>query len=221
MKKYIILLILVFGFTKTNAQDPQLFENTWYLQNVIIDGNSNIPPSNDEVPFVTVAFDVPGFETAVCDVLSSDINFIGSNEFTMFNAGTTFDDCQNSMNTDFEIIYLDDFYINHINDLFSYDIIDETNGSKTLTVTNISGNQAIYNTMLLSNPEFKVDTFSVFPNPASKEIFIHSRVDLKIDAIQVVDVNGKLIFSDNQLKTSKTSIKIENLKTGLYIRKCP
>ena len=40
MKYFLIITSLIF-VQKLFAQDPQLFENTWYLQDVIIDGNDN------------------------------------------------------------------------------------------------------------------------------------------------------------------------------------
>lgn len=92
------------------AQDPQLVGVDWYLHNLSIGGNNYIPPSNDEVNFVSLNFFEPDqMETMVCIVLSADVNFTGLDQFNLFNAGSTFDDCQIQANTDFEILYLDNF----------------------------------------------------------------------------------------------------------------
>jgi hypothetical protein len=49
-------LILIFA-QNVFGQNPQLIENTWYLQNVIIDDNNNLPPPpNDDFEFIQATF---------------------------------------------------------------------------------------------------------------------------------------------------------------------
>ncbi len=72
-----ILYIIIFNFSMLCfAQDPQLFEQTWYCQNLIFSGEINTPPANAEVPFVPLNFtEIPmEFTTSVCNSGSGLLN---------------------------------------------------------------------------------------------------------------------------------------------------
>ena len=83
MKTFITIFILALS-TTAFAQDPQLFENEWYLQNVIIDGQDNFPPSNDELSYVPAIFTQDGFFTSVCNELTGFIEY-EINSFSFHN----------------------------------------------------------------------------------------------------------------------------------------
>jgi len=214
--RLIFLISLIATFNSTFAQDPELFANTWYLQNVIINGNDNIPPSNSEVPFVTVAFDVPGFETAVCDVLSGDISYNGTSEFSLLNTGMTIAGCKMQVNTDFQILYLDTFYVNNMFDPFTYTIVTEGNGSKTLTITDTSGDEAIYGNELLSSYDFANSLFVIYPNPVKDKLFISALSGLNNIKIAIFNIEGKSIILESQTMTDIKSINVEKLTKGIY-----
>ena len=215
MKK--IILILLIGFSlKVFAQDPQLFENTWYLHNLIINGDDNFPPSNSEVPFITVSFNVPMFETYVCDVLSADINYTGNSEFELFNAGFTFDNCDNQENTDYDILYLDGFYLANISNPYAYTISSESNGSKTLTINANNGDQAIYNSMLLSKHDFSNSKVSVYPIPTRDELNIQTFLELNGLKAKIFDLNGKLRLSQNNSNSNNFKVNVQELSRGIY-----
>lgn len=215
MKKTLVILLIGFSL-QVSAQDPQLFENTWYLQNLIINGDDNFPPSNSEVPFVTVSFDVPMFETYVCDVLNADINYNGGGEFELHNAGMTFADCDIQENTEFDILYLDDFYVANIFDPFTYTISNESNGSKTLTIISDNGDQAIYNSELLSLNDDSNSIISVYPIPTTDELSIEIGNELICIKINIVDVSGKLISAQNPDCLTEIRINVQKLTNGIY-----
>jgi len=215
--RFIVILSFIASLNSGFAQDPQLFGNTWYLHNLVINGNNNVPPSNSEVGFVTVAFDVPGFETMVCDVLTADISYNGSNEFTLSNLGATFEDCVMPTNTAFEVLYLDTFYEANSTDPFSYSIVMEGNGSKTLTVTAVTGDQAIYNSELLSTQEFTNSSYIIYPNPVTNSKLVISGLDNSYDAkSSIYGSDGKKILEfDIEAGDSKT-IVVDQLPPGAY-----
>ena len=63
------------------------------------------------------------------------------------------------------------------------------------------------------------DVLEVFPNPASELISISTLVD-NITSIEVIDANGKIVYSQKQNGSSRTAtINISNLATGSYIIK--
>ncbi len=213
-----VLYIFIFSISAISfAQDPQLFENTWYLQNVIIDGTYNFPPSNDEVSFVPLNFFEPNnMETLVCDVLTADVNFIGSDQFNLFNGGSTFDDCQDQTNTDFEVLYLDNFFEAHLNDVFNYSLEINGNGTKLLTITNFSGDQAIYGSELLSVGNFNSSQFSIHPNPTNEELFLSITNITENLKIKIYNIESKLWSTQNLESENQTSINVSNLKSGIY-----
>ena len=92
-----LLLFLAFLFSlQSVAQDPDLL-GYWQLTNLVIDGQDNIPPSNDEVGSVFVSFMETGpynFATGVCDALDADVTYHQNNvEFTLENLIQTLGGC--------------------------------------------------------------------------------------------------------------------------------
>mgnify|MGYP002713016816 FL=1 len=199
------------------AQDPQLVGVDWYLHNLSIGGNNYIPPSNDEVNFVSLNFFEPDqMETMVCDVLSADVNFTGLDQFNLFNAGSTFDDCQIQANTDFEILYLDNFFEAHLNDDFNYFIEIDGNDDKILTITNSSNDQAIYGDHILSSQDFYSSQFAIIPNPAKNELFLTSKYTSGTLTLKIFNIEGKLLSTQTLEVANKTSIDVSQLMSGIY-----
>ena len=201
---------------KSFAQDPRLFDNTWYLHNIIVDGNNNIPPSNTEIENVTANFTNPnGFESSVCDTLEGLLSFVSS-EFIVDIWGMTLGGCAQLVNTDFQALYLEMFFVAHIDDVFTYTVVEEGNGSTTLTITNILGNQAIYSSQVLSTQEFSENVFYVYPNPASEKVFLQLTLAVVVKEIRLFDLQGRLIRRESSLKSSMIEIETSSLHSGLY-----
>lgn len=72
----------------------------------------------------------------------------------------------------------------------------------------------------LSNESFNINTISIYPNP-SKGIFTVSSNTIKLNAIEVFDVSGKLLFSeDDSLKNAtETNIDLIGMSSGIYFIK--
>jgi bacillolysin len=72
----------------------------------------------------------------------------------------------------------------------------------------------------LSNESFNINTISIYPNP-SKGIFTVSSNTIKLNAIEVFDVSGKLLFSENEgLKNAtETNIDLTGMSSGIYFIK--
>ena len=97
MRNLFAIFVSLLTYFTCSAQDPQLFENTWYLHDLIIGGQSNVPPINNEIPFVPADFIEPDlFETGMCGSLGSGtILYSGTNEFNFPN-GITWFGCGNA-----------------------------------------------------------------------------------------------------------------------------
>ena len=115
MKNIYLILALFFCYTGS-AQDPRLFENTWYLRLMVIQEDIYvIPPSNDEVPYVSLEFNENDgiLETTVCNLESARVEFDGRSFYFPEGMSLTLDDCEIPENDNFEEWYFDYiFYAN-------------------------------------------------------------------------------------------------------------
>ncbi|HET8810524.1 MAG TPA: T9SS type A sorting domain-containing protein [Flavobacteriaceae bacterium] len=216
MKSILTFLCFAFCFA-INAQNPELFNHTWYLQKMVVNATDHFPPSNSEVQYVDLNFYDVGnntfdFETTVCNSGGGGLIFDnGQSSFNFTSFAVSLETCQISGNNDFEQFYFFDFYKNHENDPFSYGINTENNGSKTLTITNIVGDQAIYNNVLLSTNQLENRSFAVFPNPVKNVLSVES--NSVIERIVIYDIAGKKALS---FVKKSASYDISALQNGIY-----
>lgn len=215
--KHITLFLAIFVFYTGYTQDPQLFENDWYLQNVIIDGQDNFPPSNDDVPFITITFiqNNSFISTYVCDALEGTVIYTNS-EFLVDSWSMTLGGCFGPFaqeNVLFQGIYLDTFFVGNIDDPFNYNIIDE-GSSKTLVITASSGDKAIYGNRLLSSGNFGVSVFSIYPNPTSDMVYVEA--SSRIEKVAVFDLLGRKVL-ETVPQSEKAELNFNALKAGVYM----
>lgn len=222
MKCIQLIFIALICYT-SSAQDPQLFDHTWYLQKVIINGQDNFPPSNNEVPYVPLMIYEGNMllETGVCNMGSGTVEFslIDSSFFFTNGMSVTLSDCNNSQNAVFEGIYFNDFfnagYIT-VNDAFFYDVIDNGNSNYTLTLTSPNGDQAIYGNQILANNDFEDLQFAIYPNPASTHLNITSIFGKGNTEIKIFNNLGSLLKHENFKGEDNLSLNISNLSSGIY-----
>lgn len=69
----------------------------------------------------------------------------------------------------------------------------------------------------LGNDEFTQNGFSIYPNPAFETVFIKSTNDTRAASIELFDLSGKLLFSQNVEASPENSISVANFSTGLYV----
>jgi hypothetical protein len=95
-------------------------------------------------------------------------------------------------------------------------VTENADASTTITITAEDGvTKNIYTvvfTGLVSVPDLHLDKFSIYPNPASSELFISHNV--KIDRIEIYNVTGSRVMSQSNISTE--SIDISDLNSGLY-----
>jgi len=66
----------------------------------------------------------------------------------------------------------------------------------------------------LSNEEFNVDTFKIYPNPTSDILTIETLSSNQIDKVEIFDINGKILKTTDKLK-----IVVKSLSAGFYFLK--
>ena len=219
MKYFLIIASLIF-MQKLLAQDPQLFENTWYLQNLIINGHDNFPPSNEEVEFVDLFFDEnPGFNMAtnVCNSAGGEIVFDNENSNFLIPEGlsVTLIGCGNQVNEDFELLYFN-FYMQTTNSPYNY-LLEQNGNDLQLSVTNSNSDTAIYSNVLLSVKDNQQLAVKIYPNPTTG----HFKVQLEeglLYAIEVYDITGKVVKTVYDYRNNE-EIDISARRSGVYFLK--
>ncbi len=214
MKKLLLFVFISLFFLQSKAQDPQLYENDWYLHNLIIDGEDNIPPVNEEIPYVLANFHFSGaFETGMCESGGGgQLIYIGTTEFTILNMGWLLGGCyQNEpFNEMYNMLY-QSFWEYSQDDVFNYEIIYDGQ-NRTLIITNIENDQAIFGDVLLSVDDINKSTFYIYPNPVKDILTIGNTSSHEITSIKLYDVLGRLVLVENNIINQ---LDVSNLNSGL------
>jgi hypothetical protein len=214
--KTITFYLIIFINCICWSQDTRLFEQTWILHDLIIDGESNIPPINSEQNFIPADFVEPNdFYTGVCDGTggAGQIEYNGITDFNLTKgmywlAGS----CDLNENNLYAALYANAFWNQSIGEPYQYEIID--NGQdRMLTVTAINGNQAIYSNNFLSITEFKNTHLVIYPVPVNDIISLKYREDITVNRIKIYDLQGKQVLL---ITKNLSQINVQNLKTGIY-----
>jgi hypothetical protein len=201
--------------TISYGQDPQLLENTWYLRNVIINGQDNFPPSNVELDYIPAIFTQDGFFTSVCNELLGFIEYENDTFNFPQSLETTLIDCEYQINEDFEVIYFN-FYDSAPGNLFNYTITTDSNDNKTLVIISNIGDQAIYGDHILSSQDFHKTQFFIHPNPVKSQLFLSSTNTTGNLKVKIFNIEGKLLSAQRLEIENQTSIDVSQLVSGIY-----
>ena len=156
MKKIIVTFLLISAYC-VYGQHPDLQHKNWYVKNVTINNiTTEIPTDLVSFPFTQLIFltGYVGSSNLDTNPLDSDynckmgfnghVNYTANNIFNFidFSPYTTTSDCTASLQ-DFMNLYVS-FFNNEITENFTYTIVDETDGTQTLTITNNNGDIAVF-----------------------------------------------------------------------------
>ena len=210
----IILFIFFFGLsTISSAQDPRLFENDWYLYEVMSSDLGTLfevslinPPIT---PYLTISEDLSYSGEGACNTFNGVYEiFMGDLNSTSFDATTV--DCGIQQHNRFE-----DEYFGFISGGYWYTITEDSQGKILTFETPIFG-YAVFKSYPLSAPDFQKPQFQLYPNPA-KEILILSATNTTGNLkVTVYNIEGKLLDTQNLEFETQTSIDVSNLKSGIY-----
>ena len=213
--RYLNLLFVMFT-SFSFAQDSRLFENQWYLTNLIVNGNNNIPPFN----YMGILFNQQNSGIDISDGCNS---FFGSSNFPVNNTtdfsftayGQTFLECMDRIA--FEQLYFGFFLENStLTNNFTYSI-SESENVKTLIINSMLNNQAIYSTQMLSIIQYQKLDFRLTPNPVVDHINIKfDKQTIENTKIEIYNSLGKLCKTLDTNGNQET-INIENLLSGIYL----
>lgn len=214
---FLLLPCFVWFGGSLHAQDLRLFENIWYLHDLVIDGASNIPPINNEIPFVPAEFFENGtLNTEICDYGGSGLlDYIGTTQFFVLEMNFLQGGCHTNhpTNEDYSGLY-QNFWAQLSDDFVPYEIIEDGQ-NRTLIITGSNGDQAIYeNEAPLSTSTFHQDSFTLYPNPVAETLIINNTFNQDLQA-SIYDLSGKLLQS-NTIDATQTQIDVGQFKLGVY-----
>ena len=220
MKKIYTLLLTVLCSSFSYAQDPELFEHTWYLDKIVLEnGDEHIPVPNNDVPHIALMFNGQepyNFETIVCNDFVAELDYDSNISFAITHSEMTLLICEPIENYSFEGMHFGFFLTetnDHIEAPFYYEITTDENDNKMLIITNEREDQAIYGNQQLSTTQFENIRFSVYPNPVSEILHI-AHLQTVAKAI-VYNINGQQIKTKNISSINK-EINVSQLQNGLY-----
>jgi len=220
MKKIVIIFFVFFAL---QSYSQNIFEIEWYLFDMNIDGQSITIPENDEIPFVAANFinDSPDFfETGACNYCSGEVT-INDYQGTMVfdNFGCTLSDCFDPENQPFDNLY-SSFFMQNTGNSIDYNILiidgEGTYPDEYILSLVAENGDVVYYTDLynLSTPDFIDYEIVLFPNPTQDYFTVSSTTENEF-SITIYEISGKEVLS--QLKSkNKSSINIQNLKSGIY-----
>ena len=217
MKNNILIIFLGISLSCL-AQDSRLFQNTWYLHNLIINSQHNVPPINNEIESIYLILNVDNsLSSSVCESLSGIVDYDDVNQDFMFTylVQSLGGGCSQTSNANFESLYFN-YYSNNTNDPFDYFISINSDGSKTLTITNSSGDKAVYSSDVLSLNAYSKNSFSVYPNPVKDDLYISKISELNSFNITIFNIKGKHVLSLKSSDLNAESFNVEKLSKGLY-----
>ena len=216
-----LLYILLFNVSALCvAQDPQLFDTTWYLQLLTISGTEHIPPNTEIISYDETIFqeNPSSMGTGYCDFFGMEIIFDTSANFydvsSLVEIGGS---CNLIENIIFNALYYN-FFENSsgvFNNPFEYDV-STSGGSKFLLITNGIGDMALYGDEELSVQELNKKEFSIHPNPATNSLFVSSKTPSVTLKIKTYTLAGKLIGTQNVTMAKQASIDVSSLSSGIY-----
>lgn len=218
MRKKIILLFIGISLNSF-AQNPQLSENTWYLQDLIINNQSNLPPANAEVSSISLEFfSINNFLSTVCESIGGTLVYDDINQNFTFNElnETLGGGCMQITNGSYEFLYFNYYYSNIITP-FDYNILINGDSSRTLTITSPNGDQAIYGNQTLAIKKEKQSYFSIFFDSTKDTINLKTKDYPGKYSIKIFDSAGNLVLELSEYITNSKTLNIQQLANGLYI----
>ncbi len=202
-------------YTNTFLIPPptELTGNTWFLQNMVINGTDNLPPNNEEFSAIIYNFhinqDNTAFKTCVCDGIFGNQHFdITQSSFYLYEITVGLIQCGIPENNDYQNMYFD-FFLNSLPGPHNYTL--EENGSvKTLTITNSLGDYTVYSNIVSSIESNESNNFKIYPNPTKDKLIIETSKE-NVESISLYDITGKKIIDSD-----KNILNVSGLINGVY-----
>ncbi len=209
--KQIYLLLAMLVFQTTVAQDPRLFEHTWYLYSMqptdldpVYIVSEIEPPIS---PYLTINENLEFYGEAACNSYNGLYEAVGQNFLTKLQFSETGEDCGIPDHNSFE-----DGYFSIVMEMV-YSITPDGSGYVLTTETALMGN-AIFKSYPLSLSEIQKNKFQLYPNPAKDILYLNPTNPAENLNVKIFNFEGRLLTNLNLEK--QTSLNVSNLESGMY-----
>lgn len=203
-------------YTNHLRYPPQeISENNWYLESMKMDGVSYTAPQNEEIPNIQLNFNDNNLESGACNGVVGGLTDFYIDESVIYLHSPTYTDdwCENNENENFRMKYYQ-FFLTNYSEQFTYQITNNSNGSKKLQIASFNGDFVIYNNNIMVVSENLKKEISIYPNPVSNKLYIENH-NSKINEIKITDISGKLLLRTN-VNSTKIEIDFKNFPNGIY-----
>ncbi|SEA43139.1 T9SS type A sorting domain-containing protein [Psychroflexus halocasei] len=217
MKTFFKIFIFLLSLNSL-AQVTPLEDHTWYLEKLVIDGQTVLSPApNSEINEITAIFENGGFETTVCNTYWATFEYSEiSNSFYAVTATSTLGSCNNTINQQFENDYTQQVFIfnqppleNHV---YTY-WFDQQGSDIILTIESAIGNQAVYRNNYLSLYKPIEIEINLYPNPVKDNFQLEGEHKDEIKSVKILTMGGKEVLS---FQERQSIYDISQLLSGIY-----
>jgi hypothetical protein len=219
MKKTLLFLTLLSNLI--SAQNADLFNNNWYISQMIINNQTTVSPIM-QVPIGTSLFSNNGgtynFNSSYYNTAGSTITFnTVTDSFTRQGGGCTLL-VYNGTNAAAAQAYDQkncDFYINTTSgSIFNYQIVNN-GSSKTLIITSPNGNKIYYNNLVLGTKDNVIKkSIKVYPNP-TKDFLLIENIERNLN-LKIYEMSGKLVY-ETLTSDKSVIVDVSHFQKGQYI----
>lgn len=225
LKRLSFFLLLSSFCLTTKAQQSTLLNETWFLTKILEDNVEFYTPepwenfTNATLQFIPFETEGNMFSAAICGhELQMEVLTINENQFTCEYMGETLTECAPYIPyyQEYENKYINFWrdYIDGAKNPFNYEITN-VNNALALVVTNTEGNKTYYSNTELSISDYSSSSIVYYPNPIQNKLIIENP-SKTITSIKITDVSGKLIFSSQNISSTKIEIDFTPFKKGVY-----
>lgn len=230
MKKTLLFLTFLSNFIF--AQNPDLFNNNWYISQMVINNQTTISPIMQVSIGTSLFSSNVSFNSSYYNSASSNITFSTlTDSFIRSGGGCTlaqYNGTNAAAAQAFDQKNCDFFFNTSPGTVYNYQIINN-GSSKTLIITNpATGNQIFYNNSFLSIKENSAKkSLKIFPNPVNDFLNVEN-IERNLE-VKIYEMTGKLLYktytNDKKLKIDVNSFQkgqyiliIENYKPEIFIK---
>lgn len=229
MRKLILLLFVFLPVISYSQNDCNDFIEQWYLVEMIINGQNQQIPINDEV--VNVVLDCPSnsddiFITSYCQTGVGTLIQNG-NEYTFENQEFTItgEICETPENVNPEALFFS-FFTENIDQTFLFQVefldwTEDCGGSITaLFIEAPNGDNLVFfdcPRQLLNTAQFNKSAISISPNPVNSVLQIEPINEVSIINYKIYTAQGQLLVS--QKMAADHMVNISGFNAGLYFLK--
>ncbi|QIE59962.1 T9SS type A sorting domain-containing protein [Rasiella rasia] len=222
MKPILLFVLSVFTTLTTVAQDPALFDTTWYIHKITVDNVETFPPNSSEpIPFDETKFfmNPNTMGTGYCSNYGAEVIYHPVDDtFELQSVVELKGTCNEQANLDFTTLlaYFITVDFEPFGEIIEYEVTT-SGGSKSLLLTNSLGDSVLYGNEMLGVADNEQVNVHVYPNPTADVLYIEVGQQ-EVTDLTIYNLSGSQERSISEVK-GNNSIDVQSLKAGVYFIK--